>query len=93
MGKSKTTLKLKQNGIDIVWFFADKKKKEKLKLGNVINDEFVYNPIDGKYILEIIGTLGINNWNGRQYNQIIVNDFEIKPKRVIKPSDVFRLTK
>ena len=26
MGKSKTTLKLKQNGIDIVWFFADKKK-------------------------------------------------------------------
>ena len=93
MGKSKTTLKLKQNGIDIVWFFADKKKKEKLKLGNVINDEFVYNPIDGKYILEIIGTLGINNLNGRQYNQIIVNDFEIKPKRVIKPSDVFRLTK
>lgn len=93
MGKSKTTLKLKQNGIDIVWFFADKKKKEKLKLGNIINDEFIYNPIDGKYILEIIGTLGINNWNGRQYNQIIVNDFEIKPKRVIKPSDVFRLTK
>lgn len=93
MGKSKTTLKLKQNGIDIVWFFADKKKKEKLKLGNIINDEFVYNPIDGKYILEIIGTLGINNWNGKQYNQIIVNDFEIKPKKIVKPSDVFRLTK
>ena len=93
MGKSKTTLKLKQNGIDIMWFFTDKNKKEKLKLGNIINDEFIYNPIDGKYILEIIGTLGINNWNGRQYNQIIVDDFEIKPKRVIKPSDVFRLTK
>ena len=91
MGKSKTTLKLKQNGIDIMWFFADKKKKEKLKLG-YINEggDFIENPfVDTIYKLEIIGTLGINVWNNRTTNQIIVEDFEVKEKKIIKPSDLF----
>lgn len=91
MGKSKTTLKLKQNGIDIMWFFTDKKKKEKLKLG-YINEggDFIENPfVDTIYKLEIIGTLGINVWNNRTTNQIIVEDFEVKEKKIIKPSDLF----
>ena len=91
MGKSKTTLKLKQNGIDIMWFFTDKKKKEKLKIG-YINEggDFIENPfIDTIYKLEIIGTLGINVWNNRTTNQIIVEDFEVKEKKIIKPSDLF----
>ena len=91
MGKSKTTLKLKQNGIDIMWFFTDKKKKEKLKIG-YINEggDFIENPfVDTIYKLEIIGTLGINVWNNRTTNQIIVEDFEVKEKKIIKPSDLF----
>lgn len=91
MGKSKTTLKLKQNGIDIMWFFTDKKKKEKLKIG-YINEggDFIENPfVDTMYKLEIIGTLGINVWNNRTTNQIIVEDFEVKEKKIIKPSDLF----
>ena len=91
MGKSKTTLKLKQNGIDIMWFFTDKKKKEKLKIG-YINEggDFIENPfVDTIYKLEIIGTLGINVWNNRITNQIIVEDFEVKEKKIIKPSDLF----
>lgn len=91
MGKSKTTLKLKQNGIDIMWFFTDKKKKEKLKIGYINEDgDFIENPfVDTIYKLEIIGTLGINVWNNRTTNQIIVEDFEVKEKKIIKPSDLF----
>ena len=91
MGKSKTTLKLKQNGIDIMWFFTDKKKKEKLKIGYIKESgDFIENPfVDTIYKLEIIGTLGINVWNNRTTNQIIVEDFEVKEKKIIKPSDVF----
>ena len=91
MGKSKTTLKLKQNGIDIMWFFTDKKKKEKLKIGYINEDgDFIENPfVDTMYKLEIIGTLGINVWNNRTTNQIIVEDFEVKEKKIIKPSDLF----
>ena len=91
MGKSKTTLKLKQNGIDIMWFFTDKKKKEKLKIGYINESgDFIENPfVDTIYKLEIIGTLGINIWNNRTTNQIIVEDFEVKEKKIIKPSDLF----
>ena len=91
MGKSKTTLKLKQNGIDIMWFFTDKKKKEKLKIGYINESgDFIENPfVDTIYKLEIIGTLGINVWNNRTTNQIIVEDFEAKEKKIIKPSDLF----
>ena len=91
MGKSKTTLKLKQNGIDIMWFFTDKKKKEKLKIGYINKSgDFIENPfVDTIYKLEIIGTLGINVWNNRTTNQIIVEDFEVKEKKIIKPSDLF----
>lgn len=91
MGKSKTTLKLKQNGIDIMWFFTDKKKKEKLKIGYINEDgDFIENPfVDTIYKLEIIGTLGINVWNNRTTNQIIVEDFEVKEKKIIKSSDLF----
>ena len=91
MGKSKTTLKLKQNGIDIMWFFTDKKKKEKLKIGYINESgDFIENPfVDTIYKLEIIGTLGINVWNNRTTNQIIVEDFEVKEKKIIKPSDLF----
>src|SRR5574344_468095 len=87
MGKSKTTLKLKQNGIDIMWLFTDKKKKEKLKIGYINEDgDFIENPfVDTIYKLEIIGTLGINVWNNRTTNQIIVEDFEVKEKKIIKP--------
>ena len=91
MGKSKTTLKLKQNGIDIMWFFTDKKKKERFKIGYINEDgDFIENPfVDTIYKLEIIGTLGINVWNNRTTNQIIVEDFEVKEKKIIKPSDLF----
>lgn len=91
MGKSKTTLKLKQNGIDIMWFFTDKKKKEKLKIGYINESgDFIENPfVDTIYKLEIIGTLDINVWNNRTTNQIIVEDFEVKEKKIIKPSDLF----
>ena len=91
IGKSKTTLKLKQNGIDIMWFFTDKKKKEKLKIGYINESgDFIENPfVDTIYKLEIIGTLGINVWNNRTTNQIIVEDFEVKEKKIIKPSDLF----
>ena len=91
MGKSKTTLKLKQNGIDIMWFFTDKKKKEKLKIGYINESgDFIENPfVDTIYKLEIICILVINVWNNRITNQIIFEDFEVKEKKIIKPSDLF----
>ena len=74
-----------------MWFFTDKKKKEKLKIGYINESgDFIENPfVDTIYKLEIIGTLGINVWNNRTTNQIIVEDFEVKEKKIIKPSDLF----
>lgn len=66
MGKTGRTLKLNKDGIDIIWFFISNADKELLLS-------------DKTYKLEIIGTMGINEWNGVRTPQLIVEQFETSP--------------
>lgn len=61
-----TTLKIKQNGFTIMFFFMSKEKVEQLNVGKNID-----------FNLEIIGELNINEWKGYKTNQIIVSNYEI----------------
>lgn len=62
-----TTLKLKQQDYDIMFFFMSKEKCEQLYVGKNKN-----------YKIEIIGELGINEFRGKRTKQIIVQDYEIR---------------
>ena len=66
MGKTGRTLKISKDGIDIIWFFISNADKELLLS-------------DKSYKLEVIGTMGINEWNDIRTPQIIVEQFETSP--------------
>lgn len=89
MGANKTTLKIKSNGIDIMFFFANKDTKEKLKLGYFENDNFVYNPLNKKLSLTVVGSLGVNVWKDNETNQIIVSDFDVSEIKKPNINDLF----
>lgn len=61
-----TTLKVKQNGFTIMFFFMSKDKSEKLHVGENID-----------FNLELVGELNINEWKGYKTNQIIVTNYEV----------------
>ena len=89
MGKTKRTLKLHKDGIDIVIFNCLKEDKENLQLGYYENDIFVYEPSKNKLKMECIGELGINEWNGKKTFQIIVDKFEISCYNKPSKDDLF----
>lgn len=103
MGKTQTTLKLSKYGIDIMFFFVDSNKKEELGLYckeelNVETNKVtkIWLPKDkNKRVIEIIGTLGINRYTnkyGKTYetNQIIVENYEVKIKKIKTAKDLFK---
>ena len=77
IGKTKRTLKLHKDCIDIVMFNCLREDKENLQLGYYENDIFVYEPSRNKLKMECIGELGINEWNGKKTLQIILDKYEI----------------
>ena len=64
MGANGRTVKLEKDGISFMWFMITNADKEFLTS-------------DGNHEIELVGTLGINEWNGRKYSQIIVDKMEI----------------
>ena len=70
IGKDKRTLKLTVDGIDFMWFKVSNETKELLGVGSK-------SPI--KHKLQLVGTMGLNVWNGNVGHQIIVNKFEVVP--------------
>ena len=76
MGANKRTLKLVKNNISFLWFMVSNKDKELLTTGD-------------RKKLEIVGELGINEYNGYRNNQIIVKNFEINSVPNVTLDDIF----
>lgn len=93
IGKNKRTLKFNLHGVDYIIFNSLKKDKEDLCLGYYNEkDKFVEENKEEKLHLEIIGSLDINVWNDKTYNQVIVESYEIvsvgkKPEQSVE--DIF----
>jgi len=68
LGSNERTLKLQCKGIAFMWFMATNKTKEQLL------------DCKGEQILEVIGTMNINEFRGTVTHQIIVEDFEVHDK-------------
>lgn len=65
-----TTLKFRYKDIDYLKFFATKQDKESLSIGT-----------NKPLIIDIIGSLGVNRYNGREYPQVQIDKFEIVEER------------
>lgn len=76
MGANKRTLKLIKNNISFLWFMVSNEDKKLLTEGS-------------KKSLQIVGELGINEYNGYKNNQIIVKKFEITDAPKIALDDIF----
>lgn len=70
IGVSGTTLKFKYKDVEYVKFFATSKDKKTLSIGSK-------KPL----IIDLIGTLGVNRYNGREYLQVKIDKFEIVEER------------
>lgn len=75
MGANGRTLKLSKDGIEFMWFRISNADKEKL--------------LNTPYELELVGTMRINEWNGRKTPQIIVEKYEIKDLKKKTLEDIF----
>lgn len=75
MGANGRTLKLSKDGIDIMWFMISNEDKKAL--------------LNTPYELELVGTMGVNDWNGRKTPQIIVEKYEISDLKKKTLEDIF----
>ena len=75
MGANGRTLKLSKDGIDFMWFMISNEDKKAL--------------LNTPYELELVGIMGVNEWNGRKTPQIIVEKYEIKDLRKKTLEDIF----
>lgn len=91
LGKwNRKTLKLKINGVDILFFNSTNKIKEDLGLGYIQDGIFITEPMNDEYSLEIIGYLGTNEFRNKITNQIIVDDFESKKIKKKTIEEIFK---
>lgn len=65
IGGNKDTIRFEKNGITYI----------KFKAKNLINELSSYSE---NIVINLIGTMNINHWNGNSTPQIIINDLEIK---------------
>jgi single-stranded-DNA-specific exonuclease len=75
MGANGRTLKLSKDGIDFMWFMISNEDKKAL--------------LNTPYELELVGTMGVNEWNGRKTPQIIVEKYEISDLKKKTLEDIF----
>lgn len=78
LGADKRTLKLKVGEISLLIFNCTRQNKIDLGLGYYEKDKFIEKRKSTKLEMCCVGSLSINNWNDKKYNQIIVDNFEIK---------------
>lgn len=64
IGKNKDTIKFKNNYIDFIKFKCDEEE-----INQLIGDT----PVD----IELVGKFAVNEWNGRSYPQIKIEDMEV----------------
>lgn len=87
IGKNKRTIKFNYNNIDFLIFNCKKEDKVNLKLGHYEDDNFITDNKNYKLNINILGHLGVNEWNNRTYNQCIISEYELISGDSI--SDVF----
>ena len=78
LGTDKRTLKLKIDEISLLIFNCTKQNKIDLGLGYYEDGKFIEKRKNIKLEMSCVGSLNINNWNNKKYNQIILDNFEIK---------------
>ena len=76
IGKNQNTLRIRCGNITLIKFFCSDLDKERFMCYN-------------KFSLEVVGNLNINEWNGKQYPQIVFDKYEIKPQTKKELSDLF----
>ena len=89
LGKDKRTLKITIDDVNIIIFNCTKKNKTDLMLGYYDEkDKFVEDRKDIKLEMSCVGNLTLNEWNGKKYKQIVVENFEIKEKPKMSMEDL-----
>lgn len=90
LGSNKRTIKIINNGLNLLLFNVTKQQKADLGLGYIVDNEFYENIKTEKMCLSCVGTLSVNEYKGYKNNQMIIEDFKVikyKPKTV---NSVFR---
>lgn len=90
LGSNKRTVKIINNGLNLLLFNVTKQQKADLGLGYIVDNEFYENAKTEKMCLSCVGTLSVNEYKGYKNNQMIIEDFKVikyKPKTV---NSVFR---
>lgn len=90
LGSNKRTIKIINNGLNLLLFNVTKQQKADLGLGYIVDNEFYENIKTEKMCLSCIGTLSVNEYKGYKNNQMIIEDFKVikyKPKTI---NSVFR---
>ena len=90
LGSNKRTVKIINNGLNLLLFNVTKQQKADLGLGYIVDNEFYENIKTEKMCLSCVGTLSVNEYKGYKNNQMIIEDFKVikyKPKTV---NSVFR---
>jgi len=90
LGSNKCTVKIINNGLNLLLFNVTKQQKADLGLGYIVDNEFYENIKTEKMCLSCVGTLSVNEYKGYKNNQMIIEDFKVikyKPKTV---NSVFR---
>lgn len=90
LGSNKRTVKIINNGLNLLLFNVTKQQKADLGLGYIVDNEFYENTKTEKMCLSCIGTLSVNEYKGYKNNQMIIENFKVikyKPKTV---NSVFR---
>ena len=86
----KRTIKIINNGLNLLLFNVTKQQKADLGLGYIVDNEFYENIKTEKMCLSCVGTLSVNEYKGYKNYQMIIENFEVikyKPKTV---NSVFR---
>lgn len=90
LGSNKRTIKIINNGLNLLLFNVTKQQKVDLGLGYIVDNEFYENIKTEKMCLSCVGTLSVNEYKGYKNNQMIIEDFKVikyKPKTI---NSVFR---
>lgn len=90
LGSNKRTIKIINNGLNLLLFNVTKQQKADLGLGYIVDNEFYENIKTEKMCLSCVGTLSVNEYKGYKNNQMIIENFKVikyKPKTV---NSVFR---
>ncbi len=78
LGADKRTLKIKFDEVSLLIFNCTRQNKIDLGLGYYEDGKFIEQRKQTKLEMCCVGNLSINNWNDKKYNQIIIDNFEVK---------------